>query len=1338
MEPQEQSVVRTASYLATRHDARGRLTTRTGKTRSGVNCNPPNQRCGNRCIPPSWDCRLQGKGTNSELSAHKTDPLAGIASIQRGSKDLARGIATIDPSRLQRGRSSIIRGVVKLTPGDNLEQKKRLKRQLNELSTPVAAIIGVGLVGASAHFGLKRGFESYRKGLGADIDSAAARAVDTVLDRLPGTAGPRAARRAAATAAAADIAGVVTRGSRLEMVRTTAAGNTRRIGPLSFRPVSANYEASNLVNQLNELQTKARSGSLSYDGYLNEGVQLLYGAQSPGTRARGQRGSVFSEHAANEFLVAKFGLRGSGAVGTQGNYSMAARNALVDAQLGDRLRSWGDAMREDMRLRRMTGDGAVDRYITEVGGSITASRLPFLSAAQQAQAKTETERLMRSVLTSSNPVGEARALRRELVSQYDTYFASVAQGMRRNAAAADSPFGDGLVGFARYVTRREGRQAQVLSRDHADLILRNHFHTKVAQLKTDYSIGDNTARRIAQQITRSTALPDTDSAFRVLQQNGFPQLSRGGVSAGRAAPKPLSLAEITRNILARPGNEGMSRAAAQREARKQVQARGQSAAVRGTVAKPATTSPSLSKVNNSRPKQTSNSLKEKLTESDLINNSPFSDPKKSREWAREMWLKYHSDSREDARLGKPCGESHIPKSHECRKGSGTPSSAEPRSQLDKKAVAAVLAAGAVAATGVYVFKDLKRVEREGNMFTPSPSVRTVIKEAKKTYDTKKSGTAMGNYYTKQSGLKPGDVVYYRDARDPAAHFGVFIGEGKDGKVRAVMANTNEKRAGFVDVIEVGTTKPDSNDASHFMFPVLQKAPPLKGAQRLSNEETVRRALRTIGTDYKFSLTRDNCEVLANSIAYQAPRSQQLERFKRVTRQVADGTIGVRQRTAGALRRARGQTLTRALTSKQILDRLSKDDSTFLTNEGRAIATSHYSQFFNEGSKLDSLDAVTQTLLTPEQVWQRIKDYEVNARAVAMRDYLLLVRLTLTGTDSSPEREDARLGKPCGESHIPKAHECRKSKAPSKAAVAGAALGVAALTTGAVLLARRRPGYAMSKGFDPTHGLDAGAPDFGRQHYDTIRTLGRSYSPAEMAEQLSKIADDPLVLKSNIQRATAWIEAQGIGLKPSALEDLPSQTKGKYAKALAEISDNSAVTGAYFDGQDQNIWVRRRGHLDRWSDDAPRAAIDGVNRTINELRRAKDPSTSDEDFLSAINAIGLMGRGMSNRSGQDLVTFSHELGHSAHFHGTNYGAAPIRTLVGGKLRTVNPRSPEFDSQLSLFRTKYGETNLKEAFAEAHVAYLFAGRRLRREAPLVHAWIEFNYDQALQRTRPRRSR
>lgn len=42
------------------------------------------------------------------------------------------------------------------------------------------------------------------------------------------------------------------------------------------------------------------------------------------------------------------------------------------------------------------------------------------------------------------------------------------------------------------------------------------------RLPNDFAIGDGTARRVAQQISRSPGLPDIDSAYRILNENGFP------------------------------------------------------------------------------------------------------------------------------------------------------------------------------------------------------------------------------------------------------------------------------------------------------------------------------------------------------------------------------------------------------------------------------------------------------------------------------------------------------------------------------------------------------------------------------------------------------------------------------------------------------------------------------------------------------------------------------------------------------------------------------------------------------------------------------------------------
>lgn len=664
MDAQLQSEVRTAAYLATQQ----RLDLRRGgpapKTRRGkLNCTPGNKQCGARCQPQAWACRIKGEGQDNHTTATRNDPLAGIASIQRGAKDVARGVVTVNPARVERGRNSLIRGVVKLAPGDSIQQKKELQRKLKQASTPVAAVIGLTLVGLGAHAGLKRGFAGYRNGLGADVDRAAARAVDSVLDRLPGTAGPRAARRAAGAAAASEIASSALRGSAIQRTQQATAGNLRRVGPLSFRPNAANYEASGLVDQLNAINARARSGNRSYDEWQRDSVQALYGATSVGSRGGGRRGSVFSEHAANEFLVSRFRLPGAGAVGARGAESISVRNGLVEQQLAQRLSSWGQAIRDDMRVRRFgTGPAEVDRYLRTVGGG-AAQRFAGLPAGRRNEMNAEYNRMMRVVIGGDQQgmLREARSMRRALVSQYDTYFEGVAVGMRRNAVAADSPFGDGLTGLARYVTRRSGQSSQIVSREHADLILRNHYHTRVMDLKNDFLVSENTARRVAQQLTRSPQLPDADSAYRILNNSGFPSASRSAQRVGQATPPRVTLAERINRLMERAQRQGrtMSRAAAERQARAEI--------------------------------ERARLRRRDAAEDGLIRAAAY--------------LATRADLRETPRQGKPCGESHIPKAHECRKGKGAAAPAESSRGRTVAAAVAITAGAGLTVAGLMAYRN---------------------------------------------------------------------------------------------------------------------------------------------------------------------------------------------------------------------------------------------------------------------------------------------------------------------------------------------------------------------------------------------------------------------------------------------------------------------------------------------------------------------------------------------------------------------------------------------------------------------------------------------------------
>lgn len=981
---------RTAAYLATkaRLDA---ARSRTGKTVRNVTCTPPNVKCGGRCIPPNWDCRLKGQGPDPQLRAVKTDPLGGLANIQRGATRIAKGVAKGNISEVEGGKRAIIRGVVKATPGD-LQRKRELQAQLENRTRVIGTGLAVVTVGLGSHALLMKSNPfGYREGVGANINNAVRLGMSRILDATPVIGANRARVRRQVGAAI---------GAQLERqanpVSSVLTNQLARTQPSQADVASG----SNLANAIAAVDKKFAgaevrfgSGLSAFDRWDREHQNAFFNTtrKETGVGLSGEeRGNVFARPATNEFLARQFNLSGDDVLTTESikdaiklqitNY----KSSLLDLaqQQGFNVKTKGSA--------RVIDDADKRRFIQ----GLVKTTLP----------KGESNDLVRSDLTKHleetlnfTPKGRTDKLYSDTYKGFNDFYTdqgaviskNVGAGMTKQmrATGAEQVILDGRIARAQYLLqfKNQGAGKQIQGGAHAELVLRDYFANNVSKApRRLYTISERLAVSAATELEgRPVSARD---AFNVLEREGF----TGAVPAASARPATrrigrgaqAQITDIARRLraAAQARGEDMSLEASYRAARAEI-ARSQ----RGD-----------------------------STEYDL--------PPRVR-----AYLATRADLKEGGSLGKPCGASHIPKAHTCTKGEGRTVAQQQKreavpqdkvlkqlraieeemdrerdgkkslnssSKVNKKAFAAVLAIGATAATGAYVIQDMKRVAKEPNMFAPSPSTRTIAKAAKKEFNTKKSGTAMGNYYTNKSGLKPGDVVYYRNEKDPAAHFGIYIGEGKDGKVRAVMANTNEKRAGFVDVMEIGTTKPDSNDAAHFLFPVLQKAPPLKGAKARTNEEVVRRALRAVGTDYKFSLTQDNCEVLANSIAYDTPRSQQLERFRRLTRQVADSTIGVRQRASMTIRRARGQRKTTALTASQILQRLGRDDNTFITDEGKTLARTHYSQFFESGTKLDAAAPLPPALISPEKLWERIKDYDDDKKAIAMRDYLLVLRLSL--------------------------------------------------------------------------------------------------------------------------------------------------------------------------------------------------------------------------------------------------------------------------------------------------------------------------------------------------------
>jgi len=579
MEDKTRDTIRAAAYETVRNDLRG---SQVSKTTKKVTCTPPNKKCGGRCIPPSWSCRLKGEGTNSELKVHAQDISKGGKMVVSGTQDIIKGFATLNPQRFESGRSRVIRGAVKLAPGDNLEEKKQLRRKLEQNSNVIAGVT-FGSLGIAGAYAAVRGKLPAK--LREDIERPAKNAFNAVLDRAPWIGPSRARQRQAGEAAATTFGGMVTKGIKQNEAASAAAGNLGKIGPLAFRSTSADVVGSGLTQALDKVN-RERKGA-GFETWKQEATSTLFGAKTKAGH------SVYSERAANEYLVSKFGLDSAGVernrfVGraVQEGATQAQRNTAVERGIASKLGQMGQDMDRDRKVR---GIASVDTYKKEVALPAVERKLRAagLSATQRKAGMAEASDMIDSAFgTNASRKASAKRIRQGTVDGYDTYFDRVATSFQRNAdtpingRAASTALGDGAASLARFeIGRKTGSSPQILSRSHADLLLREHYHTRVAK-SGQYVVGENTARRVAQQITRTTSLPTTENAFQILNQNGFPNAVRGTAGSTKtgtsnvpaSAPRTgvraqTNLSALARSIQRRKGNEGMSYEAALRAAR---------------------------------------------------------------------------------------------------------------------------------------------------------------------------------------------------------------------------------------------------------------------------------------------------------------------------------------------------------------------------------------------------------------------------------------------------------------------------------------------------------------------------------------------------------------------------------------------------------------------------------------------------------------------------------------------------------------------------------------------------------------------------------------------------
>lgn len=676
MDNQISETVRSAAYLATRERLDARKTTR------NVQCNPPNVRCGNRCIPPTWDCRLKGQGTDPHLRAVKTDPLGGLANIQRGFGRISRGIVKGNFSEVEGGKRAIIRGTVKITPG-NIQQKKELQKKLENRTRAIGIGLAVVTGGLGVHALLmKNNTFGYRNGLGNDINNATRAGVSRVLDSLPLVGAQRARTRGAVTGAVGEAALRATAeqaAGPAALRATLGAGGESVLAttPIASQNVAA---AGKLTTDLNRVDREFASGSGNVYAWNQRHREAFWNSSTQEAGVGGSRDtrfSIFARPSAEEHLSRQYNLTGDERLTTRSIKD--ALTARIETERGDLIAL---AKQQGYRVSRVGGREAINesdlgpfmRGVVRSAGGTTG----FTPAIRR-----EVESHLEGVLTKSAST-YTNTLYSRTVQGFNDFYREVGD-IARNTAGASSldpalrqrGYGE-ILGAAdqtraRYLAGRMRMARPIAGQAHAELVGNAYFATRVAgRASSTYSLTDRLAVSAASELAGRDVTSPTE-AFRLLNSEyGFTGATR--VRAPRAeAPRTT------------PALSGQTR-----PARRRVRSRAEiiSMLTRG-----------------------SNPLSPEAAaaEADRIITNRGDEDDFSPELVRTAtYLALRADLKEGKRLGKPCGGSHIPKAHECRKGQGASPSAEPQGSGAKGrglAAVAVTAAAGLTIAGVLAHRN---------------------------------------------------------------------------------------------------------------------------------------------------------------------------------------------------------------------------------------------------------------------------------------------------------------------------------------------------------------------------------------------------------------------------------------------------------------------------------------------------------------------------------------------------------------------------------------------------------------------------------------------------------
>jgi hypothetical protein len=527
--------LRAAAFLA----EQARLDFRRGGA-SKVRCLPPNRACGNRCIPPNWDCRLRGEGNDPHLRAAGTgvDPVAGLASLQRGVTSIARGATKLSFSDLESGRRSLARGTAKLYPGD-LKKKEQAKKAVYKYAMWVLTPVAIGVGAALTHKGLKS-FKIYRNGVGADIDNTFREVTDKIARNTPfGIGEGIRAREAAGRSGLASVRST-------ELAKRETLGSRTATSTTFLQSTSArrNPKAGDGSAAINKALEAAKTNTTSVDEWYNRSLSAFWGVKRSGDlqKIAGDigEGSLYSIDSTNTLLARSLGLRGTdGRPLELPGTDLTGESRQVRALIRSRIAAERENIAVGMRQASLNPKdaGEVQEYLR---------RNAFEWQTGDVDVDNELSKTIVNTMTGNDDIRMADEFYRRTVKQFDTYYRDIndlvtnTPGLTTLNARQRQLYQDAVRGHAKYLTGTMDFDMPIEGSGSIALLKKVYYRRRVVGKTARYAtvtLTDTELATVAQELGIDIKNRPPFSLERAINEH-FEEKSRSMWDFPRARVKP--------------------------------------------------------------------------------------------------------------------------------------------------------------------------------------------------------------------------------------------------------------------------------------------------------------------------------------------------------------------------------------------------------------------------------------------------------------------------------------------------------------------------------------------------------------------------------------------------------------------------------------------------------------------------------------------------------------------------------------------------------------------------------------------------------------------------------